>query len=255
MSVSALDANTTMTFSSNNVRADPRFTSPERGASTQEASAPARSRSNSRLTDFAALLPNVQLPDQAASRVRVPPPAQWTIGRTIDVGTDIRTSSLSFKGQGITFNLENVHSPFEPSALNPASARKTLTLRLSKEWEARFVNLEEALLARVAASSSAILGREIPEEEVQCMFKPHTKKTGDYPMNLRAKVTSVGLMATRYWDANGVRIGVLDAHEGQDFNVKIQLRSLWIANDAWGLVCDCTDIQRVAATGPECPFN
>ena len=56
-------------------------------------------------------------------------------------------------------------------------------------------------------------------------------------MNLRAKVTRDTAVATRYWDAAGTRMRFFESHEGLHLNVKIMLRSLWIANDAWGLVC------------------
>ncbi len=38
-------------------------------------------------------------------------------------------------------------------------------------------------------------------------------------------------------------------------NVRVALRAIWIGDDAWGVVADCTDLQLVGLSSDECPFE
>ena len=91
------------------------------------------------------------------------------------------------------------------------------------------------------------------EQQAQEMYKPVTKKTGEYPRNLRAKVNTTGVHSARYWDANKERADPPTDHTGLAMNARVLLRGLWFGPEAWGLVCDATDLQLLKEEA-ECPF-
>ena len=106
----------------------------------------------------------------------------------------------------------------------------------------------------VLAQSLRFFGRKLSEEDVLTMYKPITKKTGEYPRQLRVKVNTTGYHSTRYWDAQRTRIDAPESHAGKIFNAKVALRALWVAPEAWGLVCDATDLQEQEQAPEVCPF-
>ena len=145
-------------------------------------------------------------------------------------------------------------SPFEPSSFVEESSRKTITLRLNKEWDAALDCFEACILHEATSRSAEFFGRSLGEEEVCEMYKPITKKTGDYPRNLRAKLNTAGPYAARYWAADKTRLDPPGTLAGVALNVRVSLRSLWIGDDAWGVVADCTDLQVMQQCREECPF-
>ena len=186
----------------------------------------------------------------------VPPPEAWVIA---DLGTagiaNVHSASVSYKGGPVQLALRNVFCPFNPSSMDGGEHRQTLTLRLSKSWEVAIADMERRVLERVASDSLQILGRELTNEEVHEMYKSCTRKTAEYPMNLRVKVTKTGLLGTRYWDANGNRLSAPDQHMATWFNAMLNIRALWCGANAWGLVIDVTDLQEVSVDDDsKCPF-
>ena len=97
-------------------------------------------------------------------------------------------------------------------------------------------------------------GRAVAEETLQDWYKPITRKQDDYPRNLRVKINKQGLYRTRYWSADKQPLDVLDTHAGLYFNARVVFRGVWIGEDAFGLVADCTDLQLVEESAPLCPF-
>ena len=106
----------------------------------------------------------------------------------------------------------------------------------------------------MVARSQELFGRPLSEEEVGEMYKPITKKSGDYPRNLRAKLNTAGLYAARYWAADRTRLDVPETLADTHLNVRVALRAIWIGDDAWGVVADCTDLQLAEQSPEECPF-
>ena len=168
----------------------------------------------------------------------------------------VQTVQVSYKGGPVQVTMKALFSPFEPSSMDENVSRQTLTLRLSKEWEAKVVEVEQLLLERVALESRDIFGRAMTAVEVADLYKSCTRKAGQYPMNLRVKVNHTGMQSTRYWDDSGNRSGMLQTFCNRSFNVVINIRSMWFGeNDAFGLVVDATDIQTVASGDDmKCPF-
>ena len=125
---------------------------------------------------------------------------------------------------------------------------------LSKEWDAAFDCFEACLLYEVAARSQEIFGRSLSEEELAEMYKPLTRKSGEYPRNLRAKLNTAGVYAARYWASDKTRLDAPETLADIHLNVRVALRAVWIGDDAWGVVADCTDLQLAEQSPEECPF-
>ena len=147
------------------------------------------------------------------------------------------------------------YAPWEASAFDDANPRKTLTLRLPKILDEPFERMESCLGHEVFAESVRFFGRKLSEEDVLTMYKSITKKTGEYPRQLRVKINTTGFHSIRYWDAGRARIDAPEIHAGKVYNAKVALRALWVAPEAWGLVCDATDLQEQEDRATfECPF-
>jgi hypothetical protein len=180
----------------------------------------------------------------------MPPVAQWTFERTSQEG---KTMAISYEGKPIVLTIE-ASSSFELSSFSAESSRKSLTLRLPPFWGERFECMEACLLDAVQKEAPRFLGSALTFEQVSEAYKPVTKKTGEYPRNLRVKVNTMGLQATRYWDIAKNRVKPPETHAGMLFSARVTLRSLWFANDTWGLVAECTDLMATEEEAAECPF-
>ena len=232
-----------MTFGSNYVAHDRRFApSPERARVMDRSRSPTRKILASDTGNAASAAPSI------------PPVKCWVFAKPVGPPDGaVQTVQLSFKSEPIGLRLEGAHSPFDASSLD-GNPRKTLTLRLTKQWEEAFECMEACLLERVANNSQEVLGRDLPAEQVQEMYKSICKKTGEYPANLRVKVNTTGAYPTRYWNTDKTRADPPEDHACATYNARVILRALWLAGDAWGLVCDATDLQSDSGVDAECPF-
>ncbi len=183
----------------------------------------------------------------------IPPVKSWTF---LDARSEsgIKSVPVTYQRSPIVLSIQDVLSPFEPSSFVEESNRKTLTLRVNNEWDSALDCFEACLLHEATSRSAEFFGRSLGEEEVREMYKPFSKKTCDYPRNLRAKLNTAGPYAARYWAADKTRLDPPGTLAGVALNVRVSLRALWIGDDAWGVVAECTDLQ-LAEQGPEeCPF-
>ena len=115
--------------------------------------------------------------------------------------------------------------------------------------------MEDALVKEAAANSQTLFGERLSEEQLLESYKSITQKTGDFPRNVRAKVNlGAGPYATRYWDMGRAAVPAPGLYAGKNYNAVLSIRSLWVSNDAWGLVCDATDLQIVESPPVDCPF-
>ena len=176
----------------------------------------------------------------------------WNFGPVQDAN-GVKTSEVSSGGMPLTLNLQGCISPFDASSLS-GGARKTLTLRLPSQWDNPFDEMEINLIKQVALKSTALFGKPLSEAELAGMYKPVSKKQGEYPRNLRAKVNGTGFYACRYWDGERQRAETPPDHAGLVFNAVVRLRSLWVSAEAWGLVCEATDLQILTQETVDCPF-
>ncbi len=185
----------------------------------------------------------------------IPPVKSWQFMPSSSAESGVKSVPIAHQQRPIVLSIQNAFSPFEPSAFHEGSSRKTLTLRLSKEWDAAFDCLEACLLHEVATSTYEFFGRPLGEEEVREMYKPITKKKGDYARLLRAKLNTNGPYAARYWAMDKTRLDAPETLADIHLNVRVALRAIWIGDDAWGVVADCTDLQLVGLSSEECPFE
>ena len=193
-------------------------------------------------------------PENMTSVGQLPSVATWTFGDAREVSEGLRSFPISIDGKWLTVQILATLAPFELSSLNEGSSRKTLTIRLPKGWDEPFGTMEAALVKEAAANSQALFGERLSEEQLLERYKPISKKTGEYPRNVRAKVNQGGAYATRFWNMDKAAAPAPEAFTGRTFNAVLTLRSLWTSNDAWGLVCDAIDLQAAGGPPAECPF-
>ena len=180
----------------------------------------------------------------------IPAVKEWKFDRTSLEG---RVWNITRAGKPIVLTIEGMYSPFEPSSMNE-SVRKTLTLRLTKEWDAPFDCMEACLIHEVQERSHEFLGSWQSPEHIAESYKAITKKNGEYPRHLRVKVQTSGTSAVRYWDKDKKRVSTPEDHTGMYFNAQVVLRSLWFADDAWGLVAEAPDLMIQDEVAVACPF-
>ena len=208
-------------------------------------------KENSRSTDHRSAPDAMDRSRSPASHgAKIPAVKAWSFEKTSREG---RTWAISHGGKPIYLTLENVFSPFDLSSFNENS-RKTLTLRLPKEWDEPFDCMEAALQHEVQEQISRFFASPQTAEQVSEAYKYVSKRNDAYPRHLKVKVNTTGFQAVRYWDADKQRIDALETHAGVLFTAKVLLRSLWFADDAWGLVCDGVDLMVQGEVAAECPF-
>ena len=183
----------------------------------------------------------------------IPQVKTWKFGAAAQGDSDVKSYPLTVGGMDIVLNLQGCISPFDASALN-GGARKTLTLRLPKVWDEPFHQMEEALAKEVASKSQSLFGEKLNEEQVLERYKRIAKKVGEYPRQLRTKLNTEGFHAARYWNSERQCTDPPQDHTGLVFNAVVRLRALWVSSEAWGIVCDATDLQLLEAAQVECPF-
>jgi len=185
----------------------------------------------------------------------IPAVKSWTFGDACTSGDgSVRTFPLSCGGMDLNCNIQGCISPFEPSSMDGA-ARKSLVLRLPETWDEPLGLMEEALVKEVAARSKVLFGEDRSEDELRKKYKHITKKTEQYPRNLRCKLNTEGYYATRFWNLSREKIDAPLEYAGLMFSAVVRFRAIWIGADAWGLVSDATDLQLLGEREcPECPF-
>ena len=194
-------------------------------------------------------------PENMASVGQLPSVATWTFGDSREVSEGLRSFPISVDGKWLTVQILAAQAPFELSSLNEGSSRKTMVLRLPKGWDEPFGTMEAALVKEAAANSQALFGERLSEEQLIERYKSITQKTGEFPRNVRAKVNlGAGPYATRYWDMARAAVPAPGLYAGKSYNAVLTIRSLWVSNDAWGLVCDATDLQIMESPPVDCPF-
>ena len=185
----------------------------------------------------------------------VPAVKAWKFGAAQGAEGGVKSFPLTCGGAELMLHMQGCVSPFDASdPPGGSSSRKTLTLRLPVVWDESFGLAETALVKEVTARSATLFGEKLSEEQALDRFKPITKKTDQFPRNLRAKLNTGGFYAVRYWDGERKRAESPQDHTGLVFNAVVRLRSLWVSAEAWGLVCEATDLQILEAPTVDCPF-
>ena len=185
----------------------------------------------------------------------IPTVKAWTFGACTDGNGSVKTYPLTCGGLDLICSIQGCVSPFEPSSMDGA-ARKTLVLRLPAPWDGPLGEMEEALVREVAVRSKVLFGAQQSEDELRGKYKNITKKTEQYPRNLRVKLNTEGYYATRFWDLERQKTAAPEEYVGLMFSAVVRFRAVWVGAESWGLVCDATDLQVLGDHQPsaECPF-
>ena len=189
-----------------------------------------------------------------ASPTSFPAVESWNFGAV--KGEEVKSFPISSNGVDLMLSIQDCVSPFEPSSLNGAT-RKAVTLRLPSEWDDPLGDMENALIQLVCARSRDFFGVDLAEDQIIERYKPITKKLAKYPRNLKVKVAtgfSNHMTATRYWSHDRTRIDAPTNHAGIRVNAVVRLCAIWVGKDAWGVVCDASDIQIMEELKVDCPF-
>jgi len=182
----------------------------------------------------------------------IPQVKTWKFGAAQGDG-EVKSFPIGCGGMDLVLNIQGCLSPFDASSLND-SARKTLTLRLPQVWDGPFGEMEAALMKEAADHSPALFGEKLSEDQLLERYKPLTKKTGEYPRQLKAKMNTNGYYAVRFWNSERIRVDAPGDCGGLLFNAVLKIRAMWVSAEAWGLVCDATDLQLLETAQIECPF-
>jgi len=190
--------------------------------------------------------------EMLASPISIPSVESWKFGTTHGDG-EVKSYPISCGGMDLVLSIPGCSAPFDASENLKGPGRKTLTLNIPMDWDGPFGGMETTLLNVVCAKSEQFFGEKLTCVQVMDRYKTISKKQAEYPRNLRVKLTE-GIRATRYWDAQRARIDAPAHHAGMTINTVVHMRGLWVSADAWGLVCDATDLQVLDAPVIECPF-
>jgi hypothetical protein len=184
-------------------------------------------------------------------RSTFPPVAQWVFQKP---SPESKTVSVSYESKPIEVTIEAV-APFDLSSFGETdSIRQTLTLRLPAMWGEMVECMEACLLDAVHREAPRFFEKDMTFAQVEEAYKSISKRTAEYPRNLRVKVNTRGLQATRYWDEAKNLVAAPEHHAGLAFSARVTLRGLWFVNNSWGLVCECSDLKVIEAEVVECPF-
>jgi hypothetical protein len=129
-----------------------------------------------------------------------------------------------------------------------------MTLRLSNEWDGPIECMEACLRAEVGQQAARFFETPLTPEQVEEMYSPVSKKSNDYPRNLRCKVNTNGMTATRYWATDKTRMKAPETHANTRWTARVVLNGIWFSGDKWGLVIDATDLMLAEEVVVDCPF-
>ena len=176
------------------------------------------------------------VPESAMSKIKPLVVSDWSFAPTSTNSQGLLFSQISHKGEPVTHVFE-AKSHFDMSAVGADGASRTpgLMLQLSREAENEMECVMSCCLHHVTEHASDY---GMVAEQVESKFKPCFVKNGLFPANLRVKTAGV-----RYW-AEGALTTAPSSHVGCEWTVKIHLKSLWFAPDAWGISCTATDMQE-----------
>jgi hypothetical protein len=199
----------------------------------------------------------VQRTNSTIMTTLVPVVSTWTLGeaRENSENAQVKTFPLSLDGRDVFLSIGGAISPFDLSSVAEGNARKSLTLRLPKNWDEAIECMESCLQHEMwERQAQKLFGREIDFEEFSSLYRSVSQQQGCYPRNLRAKVNTAGFHACRYWDSQRQFTSSPENLANYTFNARLHVRALWIGPDGWGLVLDATDLQIQDVPMNECPF-
>ena len=135
-------------------------------------------------------------------------------------------------------------APFGPSNFekDALATRQNLELRIPKDLETYFDEVDQWMLNYLETHSERIFKRVLSKEQVRDAYHPTLKRQGDYPPLLRMKIDSDGRRACRYWTAEQQKRKAPIDWRGAELKVMFHLSHLWILGTSCGLVVNATDL-------------
>ena len=148
-------------------------------------------------------------------------------------------------------------TPFVPSSFGTEAKPNKLTLELSCEEEdlKSFKALDDWCIGYLTAHSMRLFCIQYTREEVQGIYNPCVRKTGNFEPLLRTKIIREGLNSTRYWTSDKKARSEPELWLSAGVRVKIRIASLYITEATCAITLECTDIQiSTEYKPPSCPF-
>ena len=176
----------------------------------------------------------------------------WKFGQPSETN-GVKNFPISCKGDDVTMSIQGVLCPFDASSYTDG-ARRSLTLQLPKILDAPVGLMETAVLQACVDNSARFFGTKRRDSEVSTLYKPLSRKNGEYPRSLRCKIQDGGYYASRFWDQDRNSIEPPSDFSNTRYNVIIRVRSLWVSEQACGLTADISDFQECGPSLVACPF-
>ena len=178
--------------------------------------------------------------------------SSWKFGE-VSESNGVKNFPISCRGGDVTMHIQGVMCPFDASSYSEAS-RRSVTLQLPKCLDAPVGLMESAVLQACVDNSSRFFLSKLHASEVATMYKPVSRKNGEYPRSMRCKIQDTGYYASRFWDQERRLVEPPGDFANQRFNVIIRVRSLWVSEQACGLTVDVSDFQECGPSLVACPF-
>ena len=179
-----------------------------------------------------------------------------TIGELVTSGKGAKSAPLGYGKEAVAWLPEDVMTvAYEPGVFSGEDvARVNLSLRPSDAVQGQLVELDEWIVATVAANSERLLGKAQTLEQVRARYAP-TLKLSDkgYAPTMKCKMNKSGRGAVKIWDGKQLREEP-EAWAGSTVKVRLLLKSLYIMGANFGVVLDVTDVSIVSAPVTDCPF-
>jgi len=165
--------------------------------------------------------------------------ADWSFADPQTNASGLSFCQITCHGSPVTFTFEG-DSHFDISTENSPNLKLQLRALTEGELDCVFV-----CILKYVEEHAALYG--MTAQEARERFKPCFTKKEQFPASLRVKVA-----ATKYW-ADGTLTKPPDSHANRTWQVRVHIKSMWFAPNAWGVSCIATDLSEVK-TDIICPF-
>jgi hypothetical protein len=158
----------------------------------------------------------------------LPPVSEWLYEQT-EIAS---VWTIKHKGNAVDLIITDAYSSFDLSSMKEGGNRKTLALRLPRINDEPSECMEARVIHEIGERNDMLFCSDVDQEHLLTKYKALTKTNGDYPRQLKVKVTTTGSHATRYLDKDTTRIVAPVDHTGLVCTVRIVIRSVWVGIDA-----------------------
>jgi hypothetical protein len=175
----------------------------------------------------------------------------------ISAARGAKSAMLTCKtGQVVWLASQACEAPFGATNFDRdvTAVRQNLELRLSKEQDDFFSQVDAWAVEYLSANSERLFKKQLTVAQVKEIYHSPVKSSEKYDPLLRTKITSSGNWATRYWDHEGKPAAAPASLKGVRLIPRLHLSHLWIMGSSCGFAVNVTDIQVEDVPLVECPF-